>query len=211
MPLLDYEKTHALLQRYGLRECKTVCCQTGAEVVGAATKMSPPFVLKAICEHHVHKTEEGLVKTNIHDLNELGETFKAMKKKTRHLGVSCFLLQEQKNGIEFIVGGKKDDVFGSTVLFGSGGILTELFKDTSTRVAPLSRKDAEALIAETKAGVFFKEKGFRGRKANKAKIIDLLLRASKMLLERAEIKELDFNPVIADEKDYWIVDARVIV
>ncbi len=109
------------------------------------------------------------------------------------------------------MGGKRDPAFGGVVLFGSGGIFTELYEDVSMRVTPLTAKDAREMIHETKSRKFFSSQGFRGRKANKQSIVKLLLKTSKLLEARLEVKELDFNPVIAWKEKAVVVDARVVL
>jgi len=213
LALLPYVEARKLLRKYGLPTCGEVFFKREGELARAVSKLSFPLVLKAIAPREVHKTEAGLVKTTLHSEREVVSAFKEISGNAERQGIALdgFLLQEQKSGVELIIGGKRDAVFGETVLFGSGGLLTELFQDVAVRVAPLSRKDVRGMVFETKASAFFNEKGFRGKKVDFDVIASIILKTSRLLLKEKRVQELDFNPVIANEKKAWIVDARFMV
>ncbi len=207
--MLNVFETAELLRSHGISVPVTRYAKSLGTLLENASTMSFPLVLKVASMQASHKTERGLVQLGITDLDELVLAFKQVRKKSVGLAIDALVLQEQVTGVEFIIGGKKDAVFGETVLFGSGGILTELVGDYSLRVCPLSESDALDLISETKAAAFFK--GFRGKKASKHKILSLLMKTSALLEENKNITELDFNPVIASLDNAWVVDARLDV
>lgn len=209
--LLSFKQTQKLLAAYGIDYVAAKACKTQTDVFKAGLELSPPWVLKALAHDVPHKTEKNLIALDLHSLDELRMAFDRLQKNVAGHPVECFLLQQQLKGAEFIVGGKRDPVFGGVVVFGSGGIFTELYEDVSMRVTPLTAKDAREMIHETKASKFFSSQGFRGRKANKQSVVKLLLKTSKLLDERLEVKELDFNPVIAWKDKAVVVDARVVL
>ena len=120
------------------------------------------------------------------------------------------LLMEQVKGLELIVGGMRDPVFGPVVMFGLGGIFVEVLKDVAFRVAPLAKKDIEEMITEIKGYPLLT--GIRGGKPKDVETIkDILAKISEIAIDNPEIKEIDLNPVIVHEEGAAIVDSRIIL
>jgi acetyl-CoA synthetase (ADP-forming) len=114
------------------------------------------------------------------------------------------------NGVETIVGTKKDATFGQVVMFGVGGILAELYKDVVIRVCPISEQEAEEMLNEIKGKVILN--GFRGMPSvNRAALQTTLLATCSLAEENPEIDSIDLNPVLADEKGAVALDSRIIV
>ncbi|MEK6941800.1 MAG: acetate--CoA ligase family protein, partial [archaeon] len=108
-----------------------------------------------------------------------------------------------------IIGGKTDENFGPTILFGLGGIFVETFKDYSVRVCPITPLDAKEMVQEIKAHQILI--GLRGKKGANIPLIEKeILKVSKMLLSEKKIKELDLNPLIATPHDVVAVDTRIV-
>lgn len=208
---LGFEESRKLLKKYGLAVAKAALCKNRLEVLDASNRLKPPFVLKAVGGEVLHKTEKNLILLNLESREDLEIAFRKLSRRANGMKFDGFLLQEQLKGVELILGASRDPVFGPVIAFGSGGVLTELYKDVSMRVAPFGKEDALAMMAETKASAFFSGEGFRGRKACSDCVADALVKLSKLMAERSEVLEVDFNPVIATEKAATIVDARVIV
>ncbi len=115
-----------------------------------------------------------------------------------------------RKGTEVIIGMSQDPIFGPVLMFGLGGIFVEILKDVSFRAIPLSRYDAVTMIDQIKASKLFE--GVRGElPVDKDALVDLLLTVSGIIENHPDISELDLNPVIAYDKGYAIVDARIIV
>ncbi len=213
--LLGFEETEGLLKKYGIATAKSFYCATPDEVMEKSRSLAKPWVLKVVGENVFHKTEKKLIALDLHDFEHLYNAAKRLQQNAFNAGLKGkkwgFVLQSELKGTEFIIGGKQDAVFGKTLLFGSGGVAVELFKDFSTRVCPITRKDAEEMISETKASAYFTSEGFRGRKTSKSKIVELLLKTSELLESEGGIESLDFNPVIADAQNAWVVDAKITV
>ena len=171
-------------------------------------KIPFPVAIKLCSSKILHKTDVGGVKLDIKDSKELEQVFKKFRKNfpTENLLIEHM----EKKGVEIIVGLIQDPTFGLTIMFGTGGIFTELYKDVSFRVVPIERYDAVDMIEEIKGRKLLE--GFRNIKANKKLVIDLLLKVSKMGEELINhIDQMDLNPVFVYENDICVVDAKLIL
>lgn len=212
--LLDYGETQSLLRKHGIPLANGFYCESGKEVMLKSKRIRGPWVLKVVGKQILHKTERKLIALDLHNFEHLYHAVARLEENVHASGLNHgewgFLLQSELKGVELIIGGKEDAVFGKTILFGSGGVAVELFKDFSTRVCPITRADALQMISETKASAYFTAEGFRGRRADKEKIVDLLLKTSGLLAKEGKVESIDFNPVIADDKNAWVVDAKIM-
>jgi len=141
-----------------------------------------------------HKTRINSV-FECHDPGELEENFEKLKKRFKK---EKFIVQEKIKGREMIIGLKKDEVFGMVLLLGEGGIYTEELEDVSFRALPLGKNEIKEMLSELKVYKSIREK------INEKKFIKLILKVCKL-----DVKELDINPVIVNDKEAVIVDARV--
>ncbi len=148
-----------------------------------------------------HKSDVGGV-IEVNDYKSLEKGFKRLMK----ISNPPFILQEKIKGEEFIVGLKRDRTFGYVIMFGGGGILTELYRDVSFRKCPITKSDAEEMIRETKIGKLFRN--YRGINLNEKSVIDFLVRISS-IYKKLNFKSLDINPIIVNEEGAFAVDARV--
>ena len=167
-----------------------------------------PVALKVCSNKILHKTDVGGVILNINNMAELKKNFKDFKKKFPN----DFLLVDQmeKKGVEIIVGLVHDPTFGLSIMYGIGGIYTELYQDVAFRVIPIDRYDAEQMIEEIKGKKLLE--GFRNISADKQLVIDLLLKVSK-IAEKLEdrVDQMDLNPVFVYKNSYCVVDAKLIL
>lgn len=210
MPQLSYEKTVKLLEKYKLPFVKGKLVKTVSQASLAAKRLGYPIVLKAVSPKIIHKTDEGAVKLNILDEEGLEAAFEELNKKAKKKKIKLegILIQKQEEGIEIIVGMKKDPTFDTVMMFGVGGIFVELFNDVSFRIPPIDKRDALEMINEIKAKEMLE--GFRGMKpVNKDVLANLLVKISKLADEK-KIEEVDFNPIMIKEDKVMIVDARMI-
>jgi len=202
-----------LCKTYGLPVGGWRVVKTADEARTAGKEIGYPIVMKIVSPDVIHKSDVGGVILNIKDGREAEDAFRRMEGIRK--GTGCRLegaLVERMapRGTETIIGAKRDPQFGPVVLFGLGGIFVEVFKDVSFRVAPITGEDAVDMIAELKAYPILK--GMRGKgPLDTESIVDSLLKVSSMMMDVAEIKELDLNPTIVYEKGCRIVDARVIL
>ena len=167
-----------------------------------------PIAFKVCSPNILHKTDVGGVKLNIQNTEELKKTFKEFRKK---FPKENFLVdQMEEKGVEIIVGLVQDPTFGLSIMCGIGGIFTELYKDVSFRVVPIDDYDARQMIEEL-AGKKLLE-SFRGIKASKQLVIDLVLKVSKLGEELIDlVDQMDLNPVFVYENRICVVDAKLIL
>ena len=163
-----------------------------------ASKLRVPCVLKV--PSVLHKTETGAVKV-IHSHKNSVRAWRMLSKQ------GTVIWQPLVEGKEVIIGLKHDPTFGRVVMFGHGGIFTEVLKEVSFRVAPITSKDAQEMISEIKGAEILK--GARGQKPVNIKLLKKVLVAVSKLKEH--VAELDINPFIVSDKVGYVVDARIVL
>jgi acetyl-CoA synthetase (ADP-forming) len=202
-----------LCKSYGLPVGEWKVVKTAEEARTAGKEIDYPLVMKIVSPDVIHKSDVGGVILNIKTGSGVEDAFKKIEGIRERTGCrleGALVERMAPPGVETIIGAKRDAQFGPVILFGLGGIFVEVFKDVSFRVAPITREDAMDMITELRAYPILK--GIRGRKPSDTEgIVDSLLKVSSMMIEVAEVKELDLNPTIVYEKGCRIVDARVIL
>lgn len=168
-----------------------------------------PLYIKIISDQALHKSDIKGVRL-VRDKEDLEKNFKELLQisKKRKLKLDGILVQEPTDGEFVIIGIKKDPVFGHVILFGLGGIFTEVLKDISIRKCPITKFDAEQMINELRAKDIFN--GARHRKLNVDLLKRVLIKTSHIPLKHKKIKELDINPFVLNEKTGKVVDARIV-
>jgi len=167
-----------------------------------------PCVLK-LSSSLLHKTEKKGVYINLFNQDDLLKAYNNLQKlQVSEKIKGTIVLQKQISGLELIIGLKDDNVFSKVIMFGSGGIYTEIFTDVSFRILPINEKEASNMVFESKIGKILS--GARKIKYPTNDLIKLILKISE-LAKKEDIKELDLNPVIINEKGLYIVDARVLL
>ena len=198
----EYE-AKLLLKDYGIKVPEGALINDLREIDNL--DLNYPVVAKVASEKILHKSDVGGVILNIKNKEELKEKVKILMEKFS----SPVLVEEMlSGGLEVIVGVTKDPTFGHAIMFGLGGIFTEVFKDVTFRVIPISRLDAELMLNEIKGRKILE--GYRGVRVSKEAIIELLLKVSKFVEENADIEGMDLNPVLARENDCVVLDAKII-
>ncbi len=170
-----------------------------------------PYVMKLCSKQLLHKTEHKAVYLNLYSLKDLERAFNELNLLINKykLKKGAIILQKQIKGPELIIGIKEDKSFGKTIMFGAGGIYTEVFKDKAIKLIPLTNKDISDLISQTKIGNIFKNKKVaRGETYSLASLKKLIKDISNFAIKN-DIKELDLNPVIVTPNGLEIVDARI--
>jgi acyl-CoA synthetase (NDP forming) len=200
---------------YGIPVTKFEVAKNEEEAVKFAEKIGYPVVMKVVSPDILHKSDIGGVVLNLRSKEDvkLGyqKIFANVKSHKPEAKVAGVLIEEMAPpSTEVIIGAIKDPQFGSTLMFGLGGIFVEILKDVSFRIAPISEYDAREMISELKAYPILK--GYRGQPpADVDAIIKILLNVSRLVTDHQEIKELDLNPVKVYEKGAKTVDARIIL
>jgi acetyltransferase len=206
---LNEAECKQVLRQVNLAAPQSVVCATQAEALQAFAKLNKPVIAKVLSAEILHKTEVGGVHLNIKTQDELAAALKKID-AIPCKGRKDYLIEEMAGpGVDLIVGGVRDPVFGPTVLLGMGGIMAELLKDVSMRVAPIQRADAAEMMQDLDGAALFG--GWRGSPAvNKRAIEDALLAVSALMTQNDQVKELDINPLRASEKGVLALDAVIV-
>jgi len=207
----------ALLGCYGINFVETQIARTPEEAEEIAEVIGLPVVLKLNSSTIIHKSDVGGVVLDIRTKSRVANAFAEIKEQLVDLGrqseMDGVMVQPMvKGSFETIVGVTQDKLFGPLIMFGTGGIYSELLDDVAVRLHPLTNLDAEELIVSIKMARLFD--GFRGAPpSDKKSLVDLLLRLSALVEDVPEIAELDFNPVKVMPKGqgYVVVDAKILV
>lgn len=185
------------------------------DAVLKAKKIGFPIALKIMSPQIIHKSDVGGVILNIKDEMELMTQYQKMAtevpKRAPEAKILGILVAEMvPPSTELIVGAVRDNQFGPSIMFGMGGIFTEIYNDTAFRVAPIDKTDAWNMIHELRGSRILE--GARGQPpANIDALISLLLRVSELMMDHDEISQLDLNPVMAYPDRVCAVDTRIIV
>ena len=175
------------------------------ELTVFANRVGYPIVAKVVGP--VHKSDVGGVTLNIRTPEHLALEFDRMMKIKDATGV---MVQKMLKGTELFIGAKYEQRFGHVVLCGLGGIFVEVLKDVSSGLAPLSYDEAYSMIHSLRGYKIIK--GTRGQKGlNEQKYAEIIVRLSTLLRFATEIKEIDINPLLADDKEVVAVDARILI
>jgi acyl-CoA synthetase (NDP forming)/GNAT superfamily N-acetyltransferase len=180
------------------------------QAVRAAAGIGGPVVLKAEVEGLIHKTEAGAVKLGLHGEEEVRAAFGELA-ATFGRDLTGVLVQPMlTGGAEVLIGVVQEPVFGPLVVFGLGGVATEVLGDRAARLTPLTDADADDLIHGVHAApLLFGHRGTPG--VDTAALTGMLLRVSRLADDLHEVAELDLNPVIATRDGAHAVDARILV
>jgi acyl-CoA synthetase (NDP forming) len=170
-------------------------------------KLKFPVVLKVCSPNILHKTDVGGVVLDV-SRDELEQEFARMREKFPN---ELLLVEShQDRRVEVIVGLINDPTFGLTIMFGLGGIYTEVYKDVTFRVVPIKKEDAEEMLKEIKAAPILE--GYRKIKVDRDAIINLLMKVSGLGEKYMDkIAEMDLNPVFVKEKGAVVVDAKLLL
>ena len=170
--------------------------------------VSFPVALKICSDEILHKTDVDGVKLNISSKEELRKNVKDFKKRFPEENL---LVDEMvESGVEVIIGLIQDPTFGLNIMVGVGGIYTELYEDVSFRVVPIEEYSAREMIEEIKGKKLLE--GFRGIKADKQQVINLLMKVSKLGSDLIDyLDQMDLNPVFIYKDSYCVVDAKMIL
>ena len=175
------------------------------ELITFAQKVGFPVVAKVVGP--VHKSDVGGVALNIRTAEHLALEYDRMMQIEGATGV---MVQKMLKGTELFIGAKYEERFGHVVLCGLGGIFVEVLKDVSSGLAPLSYGETFSMIHSLRGDKILK--GTRGQKGiNEQKYAEIIVRLSTLLRFATEIKEMDLNPLLADENGVVAVDARILI
>ena len=191
-----------LLSEYGVPMAMSKVAGSQEEAVRIAGEIGCPVVMKILSPDIQHKTEAGCVYIGVGEehvgkiYEEIMENASAYKADAAIDGV---LIQEMAaEGLEVIVGMKKDPQFGPLLMAGSGGIYVEVFQDIALRLLPIDEKEAVKMIKETKLYQIIR--GARGTEYDMDALVGCLLKVSELAVDQPSIEEIDINPLFLYEK-----------
>jgi acyl-CoA synthetase (NDP forming)/GNAT superfamily N-acetyltransferase len=205
---LPPDQTTELLACYGITLVSTGTVTSEEAAVSAAAQLGSPVVLKADVPGLVHKSDAGAVQLDLHGPNEVRAAYRALAQRFG-ARMSAALIQPMiTGGTEVIIGVVQEPEFGSLMVFGLGGVATDVLGDRSARLTPLTDTDAAALIRSIRAAPLLL--GHRETAAiDIAALQDILMRVSRLADDVPQVAELDLNPVIARPDGAHVVDTRV--
>jgi acetyl coenzyme A synthetase (ADP forming)-like protein len=200
---------------YGIPVPKEGVATSADEAATLASAMGFPVVLKIVSPQIVHKTEAGGVLVGVDSADAAKKGFDAIMASAKKYDAKANLLGVQvqqmlKGGQEVIVGAVSDPSFGKLVAFGLGGVLVEVMKDITFRLAPASRDDALSMLDSVQAAEMLK--GVRGSDpVNREALATLIENVSQLISDFPEISEMDLNPVFATKNGATAADVRIVV
>ncbi|MBI2487627.1 MAG: bifunctional acetate--CoA ligase family protein/GNAT family N-acetyltransferase [Deltaproteobacteria bacterium] len=214
--LIPEPDSKELLESYGIPVNRTLVSTSPEGAAEIAEGIGFPVALKIHSPDIVHKTEAGGVVLDLNSKKEVESAYKKILENAKNynseakiMGVTVQRMIKDK-GYEVILGSKHDTLFGPIILFGMGGIITEVIRDKAIGLPPLNSTLARRLMEETK--VYELLKGFRNRPPVKLELLEeILVRFSHLVTDFPEITEIDINPLFANENSIFALDARVIV
>ena len=200
---------------YGIAVPQEGVAANAAEAQKLAAAMGFPVVMKIVSPDILHKTEAGGVLVGVNSAEEAAKGFdtiianaKKYKADAQIIGVQ--VQQMLKGGQEVIIGAVTDDSFGKLVAFGLGGVLVEVLKDITFRLAPATREDALSMLDGIQAAEMLK--GVRGSDpVDREALAKLIVGVSELVSDFPEISEMDLNPVFATKNSAIAADVRIVV
>lgn len=208
-------KSRQMLAQCGIDSGEYALAKSRDEAVAITNKYGRPVVMKIVSDQIPHKTEAGGVALSVSGPVEAASQFDKLMDNARKYDPKAILegvliAPMLPSGVEVIVGGLRDPQFGPVVMFGIGGVFVEIFKDVQFRMAPLTEAEALAMIREVRGLPMLQ--GARGQKpVNLAVLAELIVKVGNCLLDNAEIKELDLNPVLCTEERILPLDASIML
>ena len=207
--LSEFE-SKAILKAYSIPVNREIEVGDEKALLKATRDLGFPVVMKGSSPDLSHKTEHGMVRVDIRNEQEATAAFHEIMDKLNADGGRVLVQEMVKGERELVVGLTHDDRFGPCVMFGLGGIFTEILKDISFRVAPIEKRDAMEMMQEIKARKILDP--VRGMPAaDLDKLSDILIKVGTIGLEQEAVQEIDINPVILAGSNPVAVDALVVL
>ena len=211
--VITEEQAKQILTEYGLKVPDYALVNSADEAITQAKKIGFPLVMKIVSHQILHKTDVGGVKVGISSEQEVREAFNDMYDRlSDKYNVKGVLLEKMvPSGVELIVGLQYDNQFGPVIMVGLGGIFTEVFKDVSFRMLPITKDDAKSMLNDLQGKKILQ--GFRGSKPIDLDMLsDALVNICKLGEDTAVYYDsVDFNPITVYPDDYRVIDAKILL
>jgi acetyltransferase len=210
-------QSKALLANYGIPTTVPKLAHTSLEAMKIAREIGYPVVVKIHSPQIIHKTEVHGVVTGVSSDDEVRRVFQEMVARARQMrpdaeveGVTIQPMISSGEGLEMIVGAKRDPVFGAVIMVGAGGITAEVLHDRALELPPLNERLARRMLESLRIRPLLE--GYRGRSPmNQERLVEVLLRVSYLVADNPSITELDINPLLVTPDGATALDARVIL
>jgi acyl-CoA synthetase (NDP forming) len=207
---LSEHESKRVLAAYDIPVTREILVEDGKNLAGAVNEIGFPLVMKGSSSSIPHKTEKGLIRVDVRDGKEAGTAFEEIMKRMNGQRDGVLVQEMIKGQRELVVGLTRDPQFGPCVMFGLGGIFTEILEDTAFRVAPLEKRDALDMMREIRGHKILE--AVRGMEpADLDALSQILISVGRIGIENEEIKEIDINPLILRGARPVAVDALVVL
>lgn len=211
--VITEESSKEILGEYGIRVPKYALVTNSDEAAQKSKEIGFPLVAKIVSPDILHKTDVGGVKVGLGSEDEVKKAFDDMFYRLKEkFDVKGVLLEKMvPKGVELIIGLQNDFQFGPSIMVGLGGIYTELFKDVSFRVLPVTKGDALKMLESLRGKDILK--GFRGSKPIDLDMLsEAIVNIGTLGMDMAgKYESIDFNPVVVYPDSYYVVDAKIIL
>jgi acyl-CoA synthetase (NDP forming) len=199
-----------LLSVYGIPVARGAIAREWNEIREAASSIGYPVVLKFCSPEITHKTEKRLIEIDIRDEKGLHEAYQRISKEVKDADKGFIVEEMIKGSRELVIGMTRDSQFGPCVMFGLGGIFTEVLNDVCFRVAPIEKRDALEMMQEIKANKILQP--IRGMEAvDLDELSQAIISLGKIGLENESVEQIDVNPLIIKKGKPIAADALVIL
>lgn len=211
--VITEESSKEILSEYGIKVPKYALVTNSDEAVQKSKEIGFPLVAKIVSPDILHKTDVGGVKVGLSSEDEVKKAFDDMFNRLKEkFDVKGVLLEKMvPKGVELIVGLQNDSQFGPSIMVGLGGIYTELFKDVSFRVLPVTKNEAAKMLESLRGKDILK--GFRGSTPVDLDMLsEAIVNIGTLGMDMAgKYESIDFNPVVVYPDSYYVVDAKIIL
>ncbi|MEA2038272.1 MAG: acetate--CoA ligase family protein [Thermodesulfobacteriota bacterium] len=207
--LSEYESKQ-VLSAYEIPVTRELLIDNVEDLIKAAKEIGYPLVLKSCSSEITHKTEKGLIRVDIRNETEAGTAFEEIMAGMNGTEKAVLVQEMVKGQRELAAGLTRDPQFGPCVMFGLGGIFTEVLKDITFRLAPLEKQDALEMMQDIKGHKILE--AVRGMEAADLDMLaEILINVGRIGIENERVKEIDINPVIISGSRPIAVDALIIL
>ena len=207
--LSEYESKR-LLAEYGVPVTREILVTDAEDLAGAKDDIGYPLVLKGCSAHIAHKTEEDLIRVDLRTEAEVRAAFYEIMARMDATDGAVLVQEMIKGRRELVMGLTRDAQFGPCVMFGLGGIFTEVLHDVSFRMAPIDQRTALEMMGEIRGSAILE--AVRGMEAaDREALAEMLIALGRIGLENERVREIDINPVIISGGNPVAVDALVVL
>ncbi|MFD4113091.1 acetate--CoA ligase family protein [Streptomyces niveus] len=205
----------AVTDAYGIPTPGEALAESADDAVAVAARLGFPVAMKIVSPEILHKTDAGGVQIGVGSAAEVRSAFTTIVSNARKYDPKAQILGVQVQqmvpaGTEILIGTVTDPTFGKVVAFGLGGVLVEVLKDVTFRLAPATKDEALSMLDGIRAAEILR--GVRGGAAvDRDALADLVVRVSQLAADFPGIAEVDLNPVFASENGVMAADVRILL